>query len=78
MANQLEVLKYLYQRKDEWVPLSELKKEFSKNVSSKLSKLIKYDLVTKKYVTELQPVKRPSTRGYKTTITIAYYKFKKF
>jgi len=78
MANQLEVLKYLYNRKDEWVSLDELKKDLGERVGTKLSKLMRFNLVTKKYVNELLPVKRPSTKGYKTTITKVYYKFKRF
>ncbi len=78
MANQAEVLNYLYKRKDEWISLSELKEALGARVGVKLSKLIKYDLISKKYVNEFVPVKRPTTRGYKTTITTVYYKFKKF
>jgi len=78
MANQLEVLKYLYERKDEWISLSELKEVLGEKVGIKLSKLMRYDLVSKKYISELQPIKRPSTRGYKAVTTKAYYKFKKF
>lgn len=78
MANQLDVLKYLYERKDEWISLSELKEVLGERVGIKLSKLIKYNLVSKKYVSELHPIKRPSTRGYKAVTTRAYYQFKKF
>ncbi len=78
MTTQGEVLRYLYQHKNEWISLDDLRKIFNNKVGLKLIKLLNYDLVERKYTKEKRYIERPTTKDYTAYVCRVYYRFKKF